>query len=62
MVRDPLEDECRYEVRFFPTDDYYNLHTTGKAIRYSLGVAFLFLLTILCFIAYDALVEKRNLL
>jgi class 3 adenylate cyclase len=60
IVQDPLENECRYQVRFFPTDDYYNLHTTGRAIRYALGVSFLFIFTILCFIAYDALVEKRQ--
>jgi class 3 adenylate cyclase len=60
ILRPSLDDECRYTIRFYPTDDYHDVYVTSKPIHYSIGVVFIFLFTILCFLIYDYLVEKRQ--
>jgi class 3 adenylate cyclase len=60
IVRKPITNECRYTIRFFPSDEYYHAYVTKKPTVYAVSVAMIFLFTILCFLIYDYLVEKRQ--
>ncbi len=54
------EGNLEYTLHIYPTDLFYEKHTTNRPLVYTLAVVFVFVLTAMSFILYDILVEKRQ--
>ena len=57
-----LEDgeHIDFIIHIYPSDDLYNTFNTNQPRIYSLAVSLVFLVTVISFIVYDFLVERRQ--
>ena len=49
-----------YILHIYPSDDLYNTFNTSQPRIYSLAVSLVFLVTVISFLVYDFLVERRQ--
>lgn len=49
-----------FTIHIYPSDDFYNTFNTSQPRVYSLAVSLVFVVTVISFIVYDILVEKRQ--
>ena len=54
------DDHIDYTIHIYPSDDFYNTFNTSQPRVYSLAVSLVFVVTVMSFIVYDILVEKRQ--
>jgi len=54
------EEHIDFMIHIFPSDDFYNTFNTDQPRIYSLAVSLVFLVTVISFIVYDCLVERRQ--
>ena len=57
---DETAEICLYRIKVFPTKEFENKFLTDVPLLSSIGVAFIFVLTAVVFVAYDYLVERRQ--
>lgn len=55
-----LKDYCPYIFEVYPSHENFEYYVTNQAIVISLSIAAVFVFTILMFIVYDRLVERRQ--
>jgi hypothetical protein len=54
------KEDCPYSIRVYPSQAFYDEYNTNAPIIITLSVAIIFIFTVLMFIVYDRLVERRN--
>jgi signal transduction histidine kinase len=54
------EGSCNYKFTIYPSDDFARAYITHKPVVYSLVVCSIFAMTVLSFMLYDSLVERRQ--
>ena len=59
VAREPLEAECFYNVRVYPSTEMESDHMTSAPLIFALGLMGVFLFTSAVFLTYDRLVSKR---
>lgn len=57
---DQSQGNFNYTVHLYPTDDFYEKHTTNRPMVYTIAVLCVFIFTASAFVLYDILVEKRQ--
>ncbi|KAG7341693.1 PAS domain containing protein [Nitzschia inconspicua] len=53
-------EDCPYSIHVYPSQVFYDDYHTNAPIIITLSVAIIFVFTVVMFIVYDRLVEKRN--
>jgi class 3 adenylate cyclase len=51
---------CRYDLRVYPSHEFYNEYNTNTPAVMTVAVAMVFVFTALMFLVYDRLVERRQ--
>ena len=54
------QDECPITLNVYPSQTYYDQYNTNTPAIVTLSVAIVFVITVLCFLGYDRLVERRQ--
>jgi class 3 adenylate cyclase len=57
---DYWDSDCRYDLRVYPSQQFYDEYNTSTPIIMTFAVAMVFLFTALMFLVYDRLVERRQ--
>jgi class 3 adenylate cyclase len=54
------DSECRYDLRVYPSQEFYDEYNTSTPIIMTFAVAMVFVFTAVMFLVYDRLVERRQ--
>ena len=56
----PIDNTCTYELRVYPSQQFYDQYSTSTPLTITLVIAFVFLFAIFVFWVYNLMVEQRQ--